>query len=79
VDRIVRSRRKRSIALFLAVRVIHAPGLSGIPSAGQRSRATAKASWTASSAKSKSPRTRMRVATALPDSCRKARSTTLRA
>ncbi len=51
----VRARRKRSIALFRATRVIQAPGLSGIPSRGQRSSATTNASWTASSAASKSP------------------------
>ena len=35
-----RARRTRSIARLRAVVVIHAPGLSGIPSTGQRSRAT---------------------------------------
>jgi hypothetical protein len=38
-----------------------------------RSTATANASWTASSARSTSPRTRIRVATAWPDSSRKIR------
>ena len=48
-------RRSRSIARFRAVVVIHAPGLSGTPRAGHVSRAVMKASWTASSARSKSP------------------------
>jgi hypothetical protein len=66
------------MALLRAVVAIHAPGRSGTPVAGQRSMATTKASWTTSSARSKSPRTRMRVATACPDSSRKARSTASR-
>src|SRR5919112_1300650 len=74
-----RSRRSRSMALLRAVVVIQAPGRSGTPAAGQRSMATRKASWTASSARSKSPRTRMRVATACPDSSRNTRSTSARA
>ena len=74
--RSVFSRRSRSIALLRATRVIQAPGLSGTPSLGQRSSATTKASWTASSAASKSPRTRIRLATARPDSWRNRRSTT---
>ena len=61
-----RARRTRSIARLRAVVVIHAPGLSGIPSTGQCSSATRYASATASSARSKSPRTRMRVASARP-------------
>ena len=75
-SRRVCSRRSRSIALFRATRVIHAPGFAGTPSLGQRWRATTNASWTASSAASKSPRMRMRVATVRPDSCRNRRSTT---
>ena len=70
------SRRIRSIARLRAVDVIQAPGLSGIPSRGQRSNAIANASCTASSARSKSPSTRMSVATARPDSRRNRRSTT---
>ena len=69
-----RSRRSRSIARLRAVVVIHAPGLRGTPSLGQRSSATIQASWTASSARSKSPRTRMSDATARPDSRRNRRS-----
>src|ERR1700704_4206141 len=64
------------MARLRAVVVIQAPGLSGTPSRGQRSSATTNASWTASSARSKSPRTRMSVATARPDSSRNSRSTT---
>src|SRR6266545_2893906 len=70
-----RSRRSRSIALLRAVVVIHAPGRSGTPVDGQRSMATRKASCTASSARPKSPRIRMRVATVCPDSSRNTRST----
>src|SRR5712691_794164 len=77
-SRRVRSRRSRSTALLRAVRVIHAPGFLGTPSAGHRASATAKASWTASSARSKSRRIRISVARARPPSSRKARSTTSR-
>src|SRR5215207_687878 len=73
-----RSRRSRSMALLRAVVMIQAPGRSGTPAVGQRWTATRKASWTASSARSKSPRTRMRVATACPDSSRNTRSTSAR-
>src|SRR6266508_160782 len=73
-----RSRRSRSMALLRAVVVIHAPGLSVTPMAGQRSTATTNASWTASAARSTSPRSRMRVATACPNSSRKTCSTTSR-
>ena len=68
-------RRSRSIARFRAVVVIQAPGLSGTPRTGHVSSAVTNASWTASSARSKSPRTRMSVATARPCSSRKRRST----
>jgi len=61
------SRRTRSRALLRAVVTIQPPGLAGIPAAGQRSAATVKASWTASSARSISPKTRIRVATAIPE------------
>ena len=74
----VRRRRSRSSARFRAVVTIHAPGRSGTPSRGQRSIAVTNASWTTSSARSKSPRMRMRVASARPDSSRKVRSTTAR-
>ena len=69
------SRRIRSIARFRAVVTIQAPGVRGTPSRGQRSSAVANASCTASSASSRSPRTRVRIATALPHSSRKTRST----
>src|SRR3984885_109356 len=74
---LVDSRRSRSSALFLAVVTIQPPGVGGRPSDGQRSTATAKASWTASSARSMSPKTRTRVATARPELSRKTRATAL--
>ena len=55
---------------------IHAAGFAGSPSRGQRSSATAQASWTASSARSRSPSARARAATACPDSRRNRRSRT---
>jgi len=58
------------------VTVIQAPGLRGTPSTGQCSSAVTKASWTASSARSKSRSWPMSVASARPDSSRKTRSTT---
>ena len=58
------------MARLRAVVVIQAPGFGGRPAAGHRSTATANASWTASSARSMSPRTRTRVATHRPYSCR---------
>ena len=70
-----RARRMRSSALFLAVVVIHAPGLRGTPRSGHTWSATTKASCTASSARSKSPSTRMSDAIARPDSSRNRRST----
>src|ERR1700736_4669097 len=73
----VDSRRSRSSALFLAVVTIQPPGLGGRPSDGHRSTATANASWTASSARSMSPKTRTRGATARPELSRKIRATAL--
>src|SRR6266545_1646062 len=70
-----RSRRSRSIALLRAVVVIQAPGLSGMPRSGHTCMATTNASWTASSARSKSPSTRISEAVARPDSWRNRRST----
>jgi hypothetical protein len=55
--------------------VIQAPGFSGMPRSGHTCIATTNASWTASSARSKSPRTRISEASARPDSWRKTRST----
>ena len=69
------SRRMRSIARLRAVVTIQAPGVRGMPSRGQRSSAVVNASCTASSASSRSPRTRVRIATALLHSSRKTRST----
>src|SRR4051794_38321999 len=63
------------MARLRAVVVIQAPGLSGTPRCGHVSRALMNASWTASSARSKSPVTRMSVATARPCSSRKTTST----
>src|SRR4029450_10095227 len=67
----VRSRRIRSTARRRAVVVSQAPGLSGVPSRVQRSAATANASWVASSARSKSPKSPTRVARTRPHSSRK--------
>src|SRR5947209_13409742 len=58
------------MARFRAVVMIQPAGLGGRPVTGHRWRATTNASWTASSAMSISPKRRIRVATALPDSCR---------
>jgi hypothetical protein len=58
------------MARLRAATVIHAPGLSGAPSAFQRTSAIANASWTASSARSRSPSARASEATARPDSRR---------
>src|SRR5215211_1159709 len=69
------SRRRRSRAWLRAVVVIQPPGLGGTPSHGHLPRATAKASWTASSARSMSPKTRIRAASDRPDSSRKIRPT----
>src|SRR3954451_15457630 len=53
--------------------MIHPAGLGGRPDDGQRSSAAMNASWTASSATSRSPKTRARTATARPCSARKTR------
>ena len=53
--------------------MIQPPGLGGRPSIGHLRKATTNASCTASSATSKSPKTRIRVATDRPDSSRKIR------
>src|SRR5581483_8737094 len=63
------------MARLRAVVTIHAPGLGGWPSDGHLAAATVKASWTASSAASISPRERIRVATQRPYSRRKTAST----
>src|SRR5215471_12671220 len=71
------SRRSLSMARLRAVVTIHAPGLGGWPSNGHLAAATVKASWTASSAASISPRKRIRVATQRPYSRRKTASTVI--
>ena len=65
------SRRSRSTARFRAVVMIQPAGLGGMPETASRRTARVKASWTASSAASMSPSTRVRTATARPYSCRK--------
>src|SRR5262245_61823570 len=59
------------MARLRAVVVIHPPGFGGTPCVGHCSAAIAKASATASSARSMSPRTRIRVAVQRPASRRK--------
>src|SRR6476661_9755128 len=59
------------MARLRAVVVIHPPGFGGMPRTGHCSAAIAKASATASSARSMSPRTRIRVAVQRPASRRK--------
>jgi hypothetical protein len=54
----------RSMERFRAVVISHPPGFGGRPVCGHFSRAARQASWTASSARSMSPRKRIRVATA---------------
>ncbi len=57
------ARRKVSIARLRATVMSQPPGLSGTPSAGQRRKASARASWAQSSASVQSPVTRIRAAT----------------
>src|SRR5580700_2488586 len=59
------------MARLRAVVMIHPAGLGGSPASGHRRAASANASWTASSAVSMSPKTRVRTATARPYSSRK--------
>src|SRR4051794_24233226 len=59
------------MARLRAVVVIQPPGFGGIPRTGHCSAATANASATESSARSMSPRTRIRVAVQRPASRRK--------
>src|SRR6266540_2744985 len=66
-----RARRRRSIALARAAVVSQAAGLSGTPVSGQRSSACTKASWSESSARSKSPQARISDAMIRPCSRRK--------
>src|SRR5689334_22983727 len=58
--------------------MIHPAGLGGSPVTGHRSVATTKASWTASSARSRSPTERVSTATARPYSARKISSISVR-
>src|SRR4051794_38134803 len=64
-------RRSESMALNRPVEISQARGLAGTPSTGQRSTAAVKASCSASSASSKSPSSRIRVARTRRDSLRK--------
>src|ERR1700730_2932351 len=64
-------RRNLSMALWRAVPISQATGLSGMPAAGHCSSATSNASCSASSATSKSPSTRISVARIRPCSVRK--------
>src|SRR3954470_4239218 len=63
------------MAWLRAVVTIHPPGLGGTPASAQRCTAMTNASWTASSARSMSPKRRTSVATARPNSARKVCST----
>src|SRR5437763_13845715 len=62
------------MARLRAVVVIHPPGFGGTPRSGHCSAAIANASATASSARSTSPRTRIKVAVQRPASRRKTSS-----
>src|SRR5881628_2173071 len=64
-------RRSRSIALWRAVETSQAAGFPGVPDIGHCSSAAANASWSDSSATSKSPSRRMSVARIRPYSVRK--------
>src|SRR5918992_1149380 len=72
------SRRMRSTARLRAVVRIHAPGLRGGASA-QCSSAAVKASWTASSARARSPVARASTATERPHSSRKTSASSVNA
>src|SRR2546421_4290108 len=63
------------MASLLAVVRSQWPGCVGMPSRRQRSSATSNASWTSSSALSKSPRMRTRAAVSRPASSRKTAAT----
>src|SRR5947209_2407791 len=67
------------MARLRAVVMIHPAGLGGRPSRGQRRTAAVNASWTASSARSMSPKRRTRTATARPCSRRNTPSMSCRA
>ena len=67
--------RRDTAHVFRAVVMIHPGGLGGRPLDGHRCKAAANASCTASSARSMSPKARVRTATARPYSRRKICST----
>src|SRR6266436_19856 len=69
------SLRTASISLRCATAVIQAPGFSGVPLLGQVAKADANASCMASSARSKEPESRIKVAMIRPDSSRNTDST----
>lgn len=77
-DRRVLARRSASRALCLAAVVSQAPGLSGTPPRAQSTRAAAYASWTHSSARSRSRATRTVAASTAAHSRRCASSTARR-
>src|SRR5262245_62107231 len=72
-------RRIASMALYRPAETSHARGLAGVPSRGHRSTAAAKASCSASSARSKPPSRRMSVARTRRDSDRYTAATPARA
>src|SRR5262245_6252508 len=72
-------RRMASMALCRPAETSHARGLAGVPSRGHCSTAAAKASCSASSARSKPPSRRMSVASTRRDSDRYTAATTSRA
>src|SRR6266436_7115050 len=64
-----------SMARRRAVVINHAPGLSGMPCSGHFSSAATRLSWTTSSARSKSPSTRISAAVSRPASSLKTAAT----
>src|SRR6266851_5310520 len=69
------SRRRMSMARRRAVVINHAPGLSGMPCSGHFSSAATRLSWTTSSARAKSPSTRISAAVSRPASSLKTAAT----
>src|SRR5258708_8533941 len=64
-----------SMARRRAVVINHAPGLSGMPCSGHFSSAATRLSWTTSSARAKSPSTRISAAVSRPASSLKTATT----
>src|SRR5947209_1194430 len=64
-----------SMARRRAVVINHAPGLSGMPCSGHVSSAATRLSWTTSSARAKSPSTRISAAVSRPASSLKTAAT----